>query len=228
MLPLSLKLARAGLITLIFGVAGVASAAPKPQTVASASRVSRTTRARIFVAPEAPPPEPDHSDPGIFGPLRIGPLVGASFPRPMSLELFFKVKEAVGLGLEYSFTPTLTIDGITAHASAIAGDFRWFVLDSPFFLGAGVGAQSLHAEATISGYSGSADTSKVFITPRLGVLFTFGAGFTVGADAGIEVPIAHNETVVPQIDQLANNDVLVALTRRPLPDVHLVRMGWLF
>ena len=139
-----------------------------------------------------------------------------------------KYRRAVGIGLEYSFTPTVAIDGVTAHASAVAGDFRWFVLDSPFFLGAGVGVQSLHATGTVGPYSGTADTSKVFITPRLGVLFPFGAGFAVGADAGIEVPLAHSETAVPPLDQVQNNDILVAFTRKPLPDVHLVRLGWLF
>jgi outer membrane receptor protein involved in Fe transport len=214
-----------GAIAVALSIATSAAAAPKRRVATVASRPPRPQPAPVFTPVS---PEEDREPGGIFGPLRIGPLVGAAFPRTMSFELFMKVRRAVGVGLEYSLTPTVTIDSVTVHASAIAGDLRWFVLDSPFFLGAGVGVQSLQATASVGPYSANADTKKVFVTPRLGVLWTFGAGFSVGADAGIEVPIAHDETIVPAIPQVANNDVLVALTRRPLPDVHIVRLGWLF
>lgn len=139
-----------------------------------------------------------------------------------------KYKRAVGIGLEYSVLPTLNVDGVSVHASAIAGDLRWFVLDSPVFLGVGLGVQTLTGAATISGYSGSADASKLFLTPRIGLLFTFGPGFSIGADAGIEMVLSHRETFVPDVDEIRNNSFVAALTRGPLPDVHLVRMGWLF
>lgn len=223
-------LARVTAILIAITTAGATAAAPR----ASASIASRRVAPLRVVTQQPAPPAADRpaasesEEGGIFGPLRIGPLVGASIPRPVSIELFLKYKKALGLGLEYSALPSLNVDGVGLHASAIAGDLRWFVLDSPFFLGAGLGVQTLHGAASVDGFSGYADASKVFFTPRLGLLFTFGPGFSVGADAGVELVVSHNETIVPALDQITQNPLLVALTRGPLPDVHLVRLGWLF
>ncbi len=183
-------------------------------------------RARAAEAP-APPPDADRGR-GIFGPLRIGPVVSVAFPRPLSIELLGVYGRTLGLGIEYSGLPAITIGGVNARAYGVAGDVRWFVLGSPFFLGAGVGVQSLSASGSSMGYQASVEASKVFVTPRLGVLWTFGAGFSVGADVGLEVPIAYSQTASPAIAEIENHELVVALTRRPLPEVHLARLGWLF
>jgi len=224
-----LPLACAAVAFAIGAFSADSSAAPRNSVRATAPRMARTRPAPPpALAPDADVPAESREEGGIFGPLRVGPLAGVSVPRPLSVALFMKYKRAVGLGLEYSVLPTLTVDGVSVHASAIAGDLRWFILDSPVFLGVGMGVQSLKGAATISGYSGSADASKVFVTPRIGMLWTFASGFSIGADAGIELVVSHDETVVPDIEEIRNNAFVAALTRGPLPDVHVLRMGWLF
>jgi hypothetical protein len=190
--------------------------------------IARAPRLSLAPAQAAPaPPDADREN-GIFGPLRIGPVVSVAFPRPSSIELLGVYDRGVALGIEYSSLPSITVDGITARAYGVTGELRWFVLQSAFFLGLGVGAQSLTASGERSGYRATMDASKVFVTPRIGVLWTFGPGFSVGADVGVELPVAHQETVTPALPEMQNADLLVALTRRPLPDVHLARLGWLF
>src|SRR5258706_5543077 len=125
--PLSpLRLALPCACALAFLVASTfavdSAAAPRNSTRATTPRMAR-------LRPAPPPPEADvppasSDDGGIFGPLRIGPLAGVSVPRPLSIELFLKYKRAVGIGLEYSVLPTLNVDGVSVHASAIAGDLR--------------------------------------------------------------------------------------------------------
>jgi hypothetical protein len=165
---------------------------------------------------------------GIFGPLRIGPIASLGVPRPVSVELFAKVANTIGVGIEYSFLPTMTVDIVTVRAQGVAGDLRWFVLGSPFFLGVGAGVQWLSAVGSTQGYTATVDASKTFITPRLGVMWTFGPGFSIGADAGVELPVAYTTTVAPPIEQITDHALVKALTRSPLPDVHLARLGWLF
>lgn len=224
-------------ITAIFSYAQDASAETRA-TSRNATRATTPRVARLQVqqaTPRAPDPAPESdvpptssSDGGIFGPVRIGPLAGASVPRPISLEMFLRYKRSIGIGLEYSVLPTVNVDGISLHASAFAGDLRWFILDSPVFLGAGFGVQSLRGDATFQGYAGDAEATKVFFTPRLGLLWTFQSGFTIGADAGIELVVSHRESFNPDIDQIRNNSIVATLTRDPLPDIHLLRLGWLF
>jgi hypothetical protein len=172
----------------------------------------------------------DSSSRGIFGPLRIGPVVGAGVPRPFSVALLARAWKQIGLGVEYSMVPTLVVDDVHVRAHAFAADARWYVFGSPAFIGVAAGVQSLSAEATVLGYAGSGNATKTFVTPRFGILWTFASGFTIGADAGVELPVSSSLAVTPAIAQsaVASNDLVALLTNRPLPEVHLVRLGWMF
>jgi hypothetical protein len=126
--------------------------------------------------------------------------------------------------------PTITVDDVHVRAHAFEGDVRWYVFGSPAFVGVAAGVQSLTAEATVLGYAGSGSATKTFVTPRFGILWSFASGFTIGADAGVELPLSSDLAVTPAVAQgaVASNDLVVLLTNKPLPELHIVRLGWMF
>src|SRR5262245_8994388 len=104
------RLASVAAVLFLSALAVPALAAPRKTTASVAPRVAPL---RVAPAPvEADKPAAEADTGGIFGPVRIGPLAGASLPRPVSLALFLKYKRAIGVGLEYSFLPTMTVEGV--------------------------------------------------------------------------------------------------------------------
>ncbi|HVR19825.1 MAG TPA: hypothetical protein VMS65_09015, partial [Polyangiaceae bacterium] len=132
-----------------------------------------------------------------------------------------------------------------------------------FFLGAAIGyahVTGTYAEVfDVSGYAGQfppgvnvpaelpytseATVHMLVLTPELGYFYTFKGGFTVGVDAGIQIPVAPSEIefkshVDPRIpaqvvDQYVTpTDERVASTLEKLGQTMLptigIKMGWLF
>ncbi|MBX3233400.1 MAG: hypothetical protein KIT84_33940 [Labilithrix sp.] len=127
--------------------------------------------------------------------FRLGPIVGVGFPRPLAVEGFVKVRRTVGLGLEYSFLPRTTIAGASTRFDAVALDARWFPFEGGFFVGLRGGRQWLSGSATlrvqdVGSFTESADVATWFVNPRVGFLYTWSSGVTLGIDAGIQLPIA--------------------------------------
>lgn len=126
--------------------------------------------------------------------LSIGALAGVGFPRPLAIEGVLKIERTVMLGVEYSALPQITVSQASASCSALAADLRVFPLRGPFFVGLRGGKQHIDASATVSAYgysvpaSLSADT--VFINPRLGFLWTWEPGISLGIDAGVQIPLS--------------------------------------
>jgi hypothetical protein len=136
---------------------------------------------------------------------------------------------------------------------------RLFPFGGAVFLGAGVGYATMSGTVTNT-YDVSAFQSMVpnlpnplpvdsegsvktlVLTPSLGLLHTFKSGFTVGLDAGAQIPIApsavHFKTNVPAsvppmlVDQYVTpndkkvQDTLDKVGRTILPTLNL-RLGWL-
>ena len=125
---------------------------------------------------------------------RLGPVVSLGFPRPFAIEGLLKIDKVVGLGLEYSFLPKTTISDISTRFDAIALDANWYPFKGGFFIGARAGRQWLSGSATlrvqnVGAFTESADASTWFLNPRIGYLHTWSSGFTLGFDAGIQLPI---------------------------------------
>lgn len=171
-------------------------------------------------------------------PVKLGFLGGVGFPRPFSFEAMLKIEDTVAIGAEYSFLPTTSVSGTDVSYRAVAGDLRIFPLQSAFFFGARFGRQHLSASAsrTVAPY-GTFDESMTvdtwFVNPRLGFLWTFGSGLTVGIDAGLQIPLSHSETsTLPASLQAKAPSGLTALTdtlgARVLPTVSLLQLGMLF
>lgn len=164
--------------------------------------------------------------------VRVGVIGGVGFPRPLAVEGLIKLERVVALGVEYSALPTLTISSVDTRAWAIAGDLRLFPFQGPFFLGVRAGRQRVDASGsvTVSGRSlpESYTVDTTFVNPRLGLLFTFRPGITIGTDAGVQIPLSSttSSTLPDGRPETAEVDRVVKFyANKWLPTVDLVRLG---
>ena len=176
--------------------------------------------------------------------VKVGALLGVSFPRPLSVEGIVKLERTVALGLEYSTLPQVTVSNVQIGCWAIAGSARVFPFRGPFFVGLRAGRQHLIADASVSAYGYtvpvglSVDTT--FLNPQIGFLWTWSPGLTLGIDAGLQIPLSSQsssslQTTVPTLaqpfvtsaQQTAEN-VAKAAGQTTLPTLDLIRFGFLF
>jgi hypothetical protein len=175
--------------------------------------------------------------------FRVGPLVGVGFPRPLAIEGFAKFEKVVGAGLEYSFLPRLNVMNVDAGFNALAVDLRVFPFRGAFFIGARAGRQWLDAKTVVTAgqlgsFTESMEASTWFVNPRIGLLYTFSSGITVGIDAGVQFPIGASyqrsgrATESGLASQLEIEGTLVAvantLGNSTTPTIDLLRLGFLF
>jgi hypothetical protein len=183
-------------------------------------------------AREAPTPDPAATS---AQPFRIGALVGVGFPRPVSFEVYSRLGNYVGVGAEYGFLPTLTVDGVYASSWATSVDLRVYPFHGAFFVGARVGYQHIGAGASVTAaqvgtLSASADLDTWFVNPRLGFLWTTRYGLAIGMEAGIQLPVTSSfSTTLPGSTAAdVKNSAIVATLSGVLPTVDLLRIGLLF
>jgi hypothetical protein len=170
--------------------------------------------------PLAPPPPPksnedekeDETD-GVFGPFRIGGLVGVGLPSVLSFGGAIKLTRYFGAGLNIGLIPTIRIS-LYGEAELSYQEYdiygRIFPFGGMFFVGAGVGyatiAGSLRSTYDVSASlpPGSTFPKELFVeseasvrtlvlTPQIGLQHTFGSGLTLGIDAGAQIPLAPSE-----------------------------------
>ncbi|HVT09125.1 MAG TPA: hypothetical protein VHO67_16810, partial [Polyangia bacterium] len=204
----------------------------------------------------APVPEPASST--ADDALRVGVILGIiSIPRPIELELAFKVGRWFGLGIEGSFLPQLSVPAVDAKLDlkAMQGVFRWYPFGGSFFLGAGLGYQNFEAsfgETVDNGHLNvKADMSGAFFIPQVGWMFIGDSGLCFGINLGLQIPIPKEPVVtatyngqpvpsqptssVPQdvIDQAQSNvdsvrSVAKFIVRYPFPEIDFLRLGLFF
>lgn len=175
--------------------------------------------------------------------LRVGPVVSLGFPRPFALEGLLKIENVVGLGVEYSFMPKTTVADVTTRFDAFALDANWYPFKGGLFIGMRAGRQWLSGSATlrvqnVGAFTESAEAATWFVNPRIGYLYTFSSGITLGVDAGVQLPIgatyersgpatsaglAQGTTVDDTLRQVAST-----LGNEVTPTVDLFRIGFLF
>lgn len=172
--------------------------------------------------------------------LRFGLLGGIGLPRPLAIEALLKIERVVGIGVEYSLLPRMNLFGVETTYWAVAADLRVFPFRGGFFLGLRAGYQQIGAAATlaVSGLGSMAETAtatSTFVNPRLGFLWTWANGFTVGVDAGVQLPLSTSmETSLPpalaELAEVSSSMTRVASTlgHDPIPTVDLLRVGFLF
>jgi hypothetical protein len=207
---------------------------------------------------------------GLLGPFRIGIILGAGLPSIVSFGGMIKLTRYFGAGLNIGLIPSIKLS-LYGDAQLSYQEYdlygRLFPFGGSFFVGAGVGYASISGSFQGSyditpllndpnfkpppnvpkipnplpiGSEGSVRT--LVLTPMIGLLHTFGSGFTIGIDLGAQVPIAPSETHFdPQlppgippaiIDQYIkpNNDkvqdTLNTIGHAIVPTLNL-RVGWL-
>jgi hypothetical protein len=169
--------------------------------------------------------------------FRIGVLGGVGFPRPLSIEGMAKFENMVGVGVEYSLLPELTISNVRTSFYAVAADVRLFPFKDAFFVGVRMGRQHLGGDGTVtvSNYGSlheSVAIDTTFINPRLGFLWTWDPGVTLGIDAGAQVPLsASSSSSIPTNLPIGTDvsDRISSVTdsfgKSTLPTVDLLKIG---
>ncbi len=158
--------------------------------------------------------------------LRVGAIGGVGFPHPLAVEALVKIERVVAIGAEYGFSPDVTVSGVTASLWSGAGDIRVFPLRGPFFIGARVGLQ--HLGASSAAYAQSVTVDTFFVNPRIGFLWTWKSGFSLGIDVGVQLPLAYSVTgtstamSIPQLTSVANT-----IGGTVLPTIDLLKLGFL-
>lgn len=167
--------------------------------------------------------------------FRIGAIGGVGFPRPLAIEGLIKLERTLALGAEYSVLPTVTISGVETSFWAVAADARLFPFGGAFFVGLKAGRQHLGVHGTVSVSQVGTLTESVavdttFLNPRLGFLWTWSPGVTLGIDAGVQIPIASTASNTLPSELHLNqdvNDVANRFGKTTLPTVDLLRIGFL-
>ncbi len=212
---------------------------------------------------EQKPPEEslEISQDGLFGPFRIGVLVGGGLPSLLSFAGEIRLTRYFGAGVRFGLIPDVHFS-YYGQASVSYQDYGVYAHLHPFgggfLLGAEVGYA--HADGT---YANRYDTSQyaalgapssidlttkgsvqtLILTPEIGYVFTWRAGFTFGFDAGVQIPVAPSHVSLsdqvvagglPQnlVDAYLGPDrekvrqTLAKVGQTVLPAFHL-RIGWL-
>jgi hypothetical protein len=166
--------------------------------------------------------------------FRLGALGGLGFPRPLAIEGMVKLEKVVALGVEYSVLPTFSAYGVETTFHALAADARVFPLRGPFFVGLRAGHQHIGGvgTVTVNGLSGagSVTVDTTFVNPRLGFLWTFEPGLSVGIDAGVQIPVSPTVSSTLPAGSVANQEamrVASAFGTSVLPTIDLIRLGFL-
>jgi hypothetical protein len=218
-------------------------------------------------AEEKKPKEGDDTEPreGLFGPFRIGPLFGAGLPSLLSLGGEIRLTRYFGAGVRVGIIPAVHFS-YYGEATVSYQDYGAYAhlhpLGGGFLLGAELGYALVHgtyqsqlttaqlpAGVQVPGLPSSIDVSSegsvqtLVLTPEIGYVFTWRAGFTFGFDAGLQLPIASSHVTLTDhvsagslpaalVDSYIAPDrekvrtTLEKVGQTILPAFHL-RIGWL-
>ena len=232
-----------------------ASAPPREQAPAPAAAAPQNEQKK-------PPEESvEISEDGLFGPFRIGVLVGGGLPSLLSFAGEIRLTRYFGAGIRFGLIPDMHFS-YYGQASVSYQDYGVYAHLHPFGGGFLLGAEVGYAHANGT-YSNSYDTSQyvalgapssidltttgsvetLILTPEIGYVYTWRAGFTFGFDVGAQIPIAPSNVSLqdhvvagglPQnlVDSYLAPDrekvhaTLEKVGQTILPAFHL-RIGWL-
>lgn len=168
-------------------------------------------------------------------PVHFGAIAGVGFPRPLAIEGAITVKRYFLVGGEYSMLPKINVSGVDTMMWALAADARVFPFGGAFFIGVRGGRQHATARATatvanLGSLTESLDVDTWFVNPRIGFAWTWSSGFTLGVDAGVQIPVKSQVTTTLPDAAMADSRVTTTtdlLGKKVLPTVDLLRVGFL-
>jgi len=177
-----------------------------------------STPSNTAASSESPAAKDDDDTNGLFGPFRIGLLIGGGLPDLLSLGGAIKLTRYFGAGINVGLIPTVKISyygDATLSFQEYDAYGRIYPFGGALFLGAGVGYATVRGtlathfdlttyrnmfpaqvQASIPpslDVSSQASVRTLVLTPQLGLLHTFGSGFSIGADVGAQLPIAPSQ-----------------------------------
>lgn len=171
--------------------------------------------------------------------FHIGPLVGVGAPSPISGQLAIKYKRFLGANLELGFLPEVGVPGIDnthIHQEMFDAGLRVYPFGGAFFLGCGIGAQSITVitQQSQQGFTGNATASvnTTFVSPRLGWLYRFDFGLAIGADFAVQIPVGGSTAI--SVDNVNISppkevtDITDKVKTTPIPMFHLLELGYMF
>lgn len=197
--------------------------------------------------------------------FKIGPVAGIGIPSIISFGGTLKLTRFLGAGINVGLIPKVQLDyygkaTLSYQHYDIYG--RLYPFGGGFFLGAGAGYATVDgtlsssyssAPMVVSGfpvpggtatYSGTGSVRTLMLTALIGYFYTTSIGFSIGVDAGAQIPIAPSEIKfngelksnlpagTPGVDDYkkqADDSVrstLEKIGRTPLPTLNL-RIGWI-
>jgi hypothetical protein len=208
--------------TLVAAMAGEPLPPPPPPSGAAASAPA---------ADPLPPPPPPSAAPakeateaGLLPGVRIGPkLAVLPLPGLLGVGLEARIKDTVGLSIDYGFLPELHVPAFSESSSQGSGvsvsneisdgkvsyrDLGFAVRFMPwhgaFHLGAAYGIRTIQASATgtvsspgLGSASGVAkiESTSTYLAPELGWRWIWPGGFFMGLDLGWQIIVSQRTTV---------------------------------
>jgi hypothetical protein len=215
------------------------------QTVALAAPKSSAAQASAPMREATDEPEASAANGCVLSSVCIGPV--ASLIGPPNLiggGVHARIGNYFGLGFDYQAMPKLNFNPISVQTSLISANARLYPFGGSFFLGGGIGYQSIKGDIREGDISINAQTGFPAAMASLG--FMGHDGFVLGADLGLLFPLGgmrvtlrENAAALTQngisqadIDQArddAENSVNKALRALPmLVQVNLLRLGYMF
>jgi hypothetical protein len=157
--------------------------------------------------------EPEDDSHGVFGPFRIGPVLSFGLPSLLGIGGMVKLTRYFGLGVNVGLIPEMTFEyygeaKVSYQEYTAYGHLHPF--GGGFFLGTQLGYARVKGSYSTTvdlrryssmfpelpdtlAYTSRATVQTLVLTPEIGYFHTFGSGFSMGLDAGLQIPIAPSE-----------------------------------
>lgn len=228
----------AALVSLAFATTALGA---DPAALAAPAPASGALPAQLAPAPVPTSRAGYGKTSGVIPGIVIGPKLSLfSVPGPVGIGLEAKALDGLlGLGLDYSFFPTLKMGEVEAGYNDVSLAARIFPWQGRFYVGAALGSRKFFARATDSFTSEriEVEVKSTYLAPEIGWRFVWDAGFFMGIDLGYQIVLSPDTTLTlpPGGDAVVNaqdkkdvEDIGDEIGKVGLPIVSLVQLGWYF
>lgn len=175
----------------------------------------------------------------------MGPVVSLlGPPNLIGAGVHVRIGRYLGVGFDYQALPTVNFNPVSIGTSLVSGSARVYPFGGAFFLGGGLGYQTLHAGLREGDISVSARTG--FPAAMASIGFMGHDGFVLGMDLGLLFPLSNprlslaantgkisqagvSQNEIEDAKDKAETQVNKVLGQLPLSvQVNLLRLGYMF